>query len=74
MTARRAVKLDQSLLAEAEARGLDVSSELEGRLRQLVEKHRIAKAWEEENREAIERFNKYIDEHGPAGEEYRRYG
>ena len=68
------LELDAALVAEAEALDVDVSRELESYLRRLVEKRRIARAWEEEHREAIEEFNRYIEKYGTIGEQYRRYG
>lgn len=68
------LELDAALVAEAEALDVDVSRELESYLRQLVEKRRIARAWEEEHREGIDEFNRYIEKYGTIGEQYRRYG
>jgi len=74
MEATSKLELDAALVAEAEALEVDVPRELEAHLRRLVEKRRIARAWEEEHREAIQRFNERIEKFGPIGEEYRRYG
>ncbi len=67
-------KLDRELIAEAESLGIDVSTVLETDLRRRVEKERVAKAWADENCDAIESFNRYIEEYGPFGEEFRQYG
>jgi post-segregation antitoxin (ccd killing protein) len=67
------VLIDGALLAEAESLGLEVKNLLESELRRQVEKERVAKEWAEKNREFVESYNRYIDESGPAGGEYRRY-
>jgi antitoxin CcdA len=68
------VLIDGALLEQAEALGLEVRSLIEGELRRRIEKRRMADAWADENKEFIDSYNRHIDQHGPAGDEYRRYG
>ena len=68
------VLVDGALIAEAEALGLEVRSLVEGELRRRIEKRRMADTWADQNREFVETYNRYIDQHGLAGAEHRRYG
>jgi antitoxin CcdA len=53
------VSIDPALLAEAKAANLNVSGVLDDALRA-----RLAAKWREENREAIESVNAYVEKHG----------
>jgi post-segregation antitoxin (ccd killing protein) len=68
------VLIDGTLLEEAEALGLEIRGLVERELRRRIEKRRTANAWAEENKQFVESYNRYIDQRGPAGDEYRRYG
>jgi post-segregation antitoxin (ccd killing protein) len=68
------VLIDKSLLEEAEALGLEIRSLLEGELRRRIEKRRMADAGADKNKEFVDSYNRHIDQHGLAGDEYRRYG
>lgn len=67
------VSLDAELVTRAKALDINLSQALESGLRELV-RELEARAWQEDHREAIERFNSRIDERGLAGDEHRRYG
>ena len=62
---KRAVNLfvDADLLDEAKRLRINLSELLEHRLRIIVRAER-EKRWVEENREAIESINQFIDRHG----------
>ncbi len=66
------VTVDADLLAEAKALGLNLSRTLEERLAELVKAER-ERRWKEENREAIDAYNRYIDENGIFGEAFRTW-
>ena len=68
------VLVDGALIAEAEALGLEVRSLVEGELRRRIEKRRMADTWADQNREFVETYNRYIDQHGLSSTEHRRYG
>ena len=62
---KRAVNLfvDADLLDEAKRMRINLSELLEQRLRTIVRAER-EKRWVEENREAVESINHFIDRHG----------
>ena len=66
------VSLNSKLLEEAKALGLNVSRACERGLEVEVRAAR-AKAWKEENREAIEAWNKYVEENGLPLARYRQF-
>ncbi len=70
----KSVPVDGELLREAEALGVDAAALLETQLRRQVETARRARQWAEENRSFIDSYNRYIDDNGTVGEEYRQYG
>jgi antitoxin CcdA len=72
--ARRAtnVTLPEALVSMAKALGVNISQASEAGLAAAVKKAREQK-WLEENREAIEEYNKYIEEHGLPLAEYRTF-
>ena len=71
---KRAVNLsvDAQILAAAKAQGINLSEVLERELRRLTEDERV-KSFQEEHREAIESYNRFIAEHGIWSEEYRKW-
>jgi antitoxin CcdA len=75
MPTRKAVNvtMDAELLAKAKAEGLNVSAELDERVRSRlssIEEDR----WKRDNAEAIAAMNERIEAEGVAGEEHRIYG
>ncbi len=71
---KRAVNLsiDAEILAAAKEQGINLSQVLEQELRKRTKEAREAK-WREENREAIEAHNRFVEEHGIFGEEFRNW-
>ena len=66
------VTLNSRLLDEAKMLGINVSRAAEqGLARQVAEAR--AKAWKDENREAIEEWNKYVDENGLPLARFRQF-
>jgi post-segregation antitoxin (ccd killing protein) len=59
-----ALRLDPALVAEASSLGLDVTRELESALRTRIEKKKRENTWREENRAAIEEWNREVEENG----------
>lgn len=57
------VSINAELLREAKGLGINLSQTLEVQLEKLVREAR-AKAWAEENRDAIESQNRWIEKHG----------
>lgn len=57
------VSINGDLLAQARALGINLSQTLEAELEKRVREAK-AKAWADENREAIEAYNRYVAEHG----------
>ena len=72
MGAKRAVNLslDSDLLDEAKSYGLNLSRTVESSLAETLkmERHR---RWQAENASALADFDRYIDEHGLFGAEWR---
>src|SRR2546421_1281953 len=71
---KRAVNLriDAEILAAAKARGINLSQMLEDELRKRTQAAREAK-WQEENREAFESHNRFIEKYGIWSEKYRSW-
>ena len=71
---KRAVNLsiDTEILRAAKEQGLNLSQILEDELRKRTKEAREEK-WRAENREAIEAHNRFIQEHGIFGEEFRNW-
>jgi antitoxin CcdA len=70
MNERITVELDAKTLAAARAAGLDLSEMLTRALRRYLpepdpaERERAARQWYEENKEAVDAYNKMIEEDG----------
>jgi antitoxin CcdA len=60
---RTNVSIDKKLLEEAREKNLKLSPILEEALRRRLKEERAAR-WLEENRKAIDAYNKEVDEHG----------
>jgi post-segregation antitoxin (ccd killing protein) len=58
------ISIDPKLVAEARKLGIDVSSEIEIRLRERIEKRKREMAWQAENRTAVEAWNQEIEQNG----------
>jgi antitoxin CcdA len=61
-------EIPAKLLDEANRLGVKVSGRSEDQIRQAVRK-----AWQEENREAIEASNAWVEKHGLPLEKYRQF-
>lgn len=57
------VSVNEDLLRQAKALGINLSQTLEAELEKRVREAR-AKAWAEENKDAIDAYNRYVAEHG----------
>lgn len=57
------MSIDKKLLEEAREKNLKLSPILEEALRRSLKEERAAR-WLEENRKAIDAYNKEVDEHG----------
>ena len=57
------VSIDSDLLQQARELKVNLSKALEGRLAEIVREER-ARRWQEDNREAIEAYNRFVDKHG----------
>lgn len=64
------ITLDADLVAEARALNLSISRAAESGLSEAIRKEK-ERRWLEENTEAIESFNRYVEEHGLPLEKYR---
>jgi antitoxin CcdA len=71
---RRRVNLtiDGELLQQARKLDLNLSQTLTERLGELVREER-ARRWQEENREAIEEFNRFVEQHGVVADRLRQF-
>lgn len=66
------LSIDAALLAEAKALSVNVSRAAEAGIAEAVRKEK-ARAWKEENSEAIEGWNRYFEEEGLPFSEYRGF-
>ncbi len=66
------LSLDSALVDRARDLGLNLSQAVDGALRDAVRKAEEA-AWLEENREAIEAYNRRIEERGTFSTGHRRF-
>jgi antitoxin CcdA len=66
------VSIDAEILADAKAMGINLSQTLEEELRKQVKQEKIRR-WSEENKEAIEAHNRFIEKHGIWSEKYRSW-
>jgi antitoxin CcdA len=66
------VSLDSAHLAEARELGINVSQACERGLVATLAEER-AKRWKEEHRQAMESWNRYVEQHGLPLEEYRLF-
>jgi len=66
------VTVDETVLAEAKQLGLNLSQVLEDELKKRVTEERTRR-WQEENREAFEAHNQFIEKHGIWSGKYRSW-
>jgi len=66
------VSIDAEVLADAKALGINLSQTLEDELRKRTREEKI-RCFQEEHREAIESYNRFIEEHGIWSEKYRKW-
>jgi antitoxin CcdA len=64
------VSLDEALLADAKALGINLSCTLEKALRDKVHAEKVRR-FQEEGRAAFESYNRFIAKHGIFGEEFQ---
>jgi antitoxin CcdA len=74
IVAKKAVNLsiDAELAAEAKAAGTNMSALLEKALKEELRERRWEK-WRQENREANEAYNRFVEEHGLLSDEWRNF-
>ena len=65
-------EIRSGIAAEAKAMGINLSQTLEDELRKRVKEEKIRR-WSEDNKEAIESHNRFIEEHGIWSEKYRSW-
>ncbi len=66
------VSINAEILTEAKAMGINLSQTLEEELRRRV-RHAKIDRWSEEHKEAIDSYNRFIEEQGIWSEEYRKW-
>lgn len=66
------VTIRSDLLEQARALKINLSQEFEQHLEHVVRKHQ-GEQWLRENQEAIEAYNRHVEEHGLWNEEYRTW-
>lgn len=66
------LSLDSALVEDARALGINLSRACEEGLRKEISVERTRR-WQEENAEAIQHWNAYVEEHGLPLEKYRQF-
>jgi len=66
------ISLNSDLVRQAKAYGINLSAMLEERLKEEIRK-RKEQEWIEENREAIESQNRYIEKYGAFSDHFRAF-
>jgi len=66
------VSVDEEIVREAKAMGLNLSQTLEDELRKQVREEKIRR-FQEEHKEAIESYNRFIAENGIWSKKYRKW-
>lgn len=66
------LSVNSDLLRQAREHGINLSEVLEAALTDVVRKAR-QDAWLVENREAIEKYNRYVEKHGVFSDGLRRF-
>jgi len=66
------LSINSDLLRQAKERRINISQALELRLAELLREEKC-RTWKEENREAIEDYNRRIEAHGAFSDGLRRF-
>lgn len=66
------LSINSDLLRQAKERRINISQALELRLAELLREEQ-SRRWNEENREAIEDYNRRIEAHGTFSDEVKRF-
>ncbi|GAB7027808.1 type II toxin-antitoxin system CcdA family antitoxin [Geotalea toluenoxydans] len=66
------LSINSDLLRQAKERRINISQALELRLAELLREEK-SRRWKEENREAIEDYNRRIEAHGTFSDGLRRF-
>jgi antitoxin CcdA len=66
------VTVDEHVLADAKQLGMNLSQVLEDELRRRVKEEKTRR-WQEENKDAIESHNRFIEKHGIWSVKYRSW-
>jgi antitoxin CcdA len=66
------VSINSDLLRQARELKINLSKTLETQLEQVLREER-ARRWQEENREAIEAHNRFVEEHGVFSDRLRHF-
>lgn len=66
------LSINSDLLRQAKERKINISQALELRLAELLREEQ-SRRWKEENREAIEEYNRRIEAHGTFSDGLRRF-
>jgi antitoxin CcdA len=66
------VSINSDLLRRAREMSINVSRALEAELERILREER-ARRWKEDNREAMEAFNRWIEEHGVFSDRLRLF-
>jgi antitoxin CcdA len=66
------VSINSDLLRQAREMKVNLSRTLEDNLERIVREER-ARRWKEENREAMEAFNRWLEEHGVFSDRLRQF-
>jgi antitoxin CcdA len=66
------LSINSDLLRQARKLGVNLSKTLESQLEQILRAER-ARRWQEENREAIEEYNRWVEEHGVFSDRLRQF-
>ncbi len=66
------VTISEDVLADAKKLGINLSQTLEDELRKRIKEEKTTR-WQEESREAIESYNRFIAEHGIWSKKYRSW-
>jgi antitoxin CcdA len=66
------LSINSDMLRQARELRINLSKSLEEKLEQLLREER-ARRWKEENRDAMEAFNQWIEEHGVFSDRLRHF-
>ena len=66
------LSLDVDLVAEAKELGLDIEDLAEASLSKAISDEK-SRRWKDENRAAIEKMNRYVEENGLPLEQFRQF-